>query len=170
MDTSTPTTNNLRKEDVEKLTSACAEACGVGRETVEKICPASEEQRHRMDRHIETGSSYVVQIVMHHEGHLNQNFLLRVLSAIRFKNHVLRTRLIEYEGKVYQVILRDSIVFQQVGASLQVFLARNSQVHMGYGTPLFRYAFIQEPHGESFFVWSGEPLQTEFIPAVELMF
>ena len=170
MDTSTPTTNNLRKEDVEKLISACAEACRVGRETVEKICPASEEQIHRMDHHIDTGSSYVVQMVMHHEGDLNQNFLLRVLSAIRFKNHVLRTKLIKYEGKVYQVVLRDSIVFQQVGATIQVFLARNSQAPMGYGTPLFRYAFIQEPHGESFFVWSGEPLQKESTPTFELMF
>lgn len=170
MDTSTPTTNNLRKEDVEKLISACAEACGVSRETVEKICPASEEQIYRMDHHIGTGSSYVVQMVMHHEGDLNQNFLLRVLSAIRFKNHVLRTRLIKYDGKVYQVVLRDSIIFQQVGATLEIFLARNLQARMGYGTPLFRYAFIQEPHGESFFVWSGEPLQKESTPTFGLLF
>ncbi len=72
--------------------------------------------------------------------------------------------------RVFQVIVRDSIVFQQAGVSLHVFLAQNSQVRMNYGTPLFRYAFVQEPHGESFFVWSGEPLQSEFKPKCEFIF
>ncbi len=169
MEADPPITTDIRNQDIDKIIRACAEACGVGCEVLEKICPASEEQEHRMDHHIKTGSSYMMQLVLHYEGELNQRFLLRVLSAIRFKNHVLRTRLIRYEGRVYQVILRDSIVFQQAGVSLHLFLAQNSQVCMNYGTPLFRYAFIREPYGESFFVWSGEPLQSEFKPKHEFI-
>lgn len=150
-------------EDTIKLIHACAEACGVGIELVEKICPASEEQEHRMDHHVNVGS-YMMQMVLHYEGELNQTFLLRVLSAMCFKNHILRSRLIKHEGQVYQVVLKDSIAFQQAGVDLHGFLAQNSQRRMNYGTPLFRYAFIREPHGEAFFVWTGKPLQTKFIP------
>ena len=170
MDVGSPITTNIREEEANKIIRACAEACNVGRETLEKISPASEEQGHRMDHHINTGSSYVMQMVLNYEGDMNHHFLLRVLSAIRFKNHVLRTRLIKHEGKVYQVILRDSIIFQQVKASLQEFLAQNSSVRMNYGTPLIRYAFIREPHGESFFVWLGELLHIEHTSKLGLMF
>ena len=169
MDTGVHTTTNIPREEVEKLTNACAEACGVGSGTIEKICPASEEQIHRMEHHIKIGS-YMMQMVLHYEGVLDQTFLLLVLNGIRFKNHILRTRLVKYEGQVYQVILKDSLVYQQVGTMIEVFLAQNSQVRMGYGTPLLRYAFIREPGGESFFVWSGEPLQIAYIPALESMY
>lgn len=153
-------------DDGEKFILACAEACGVERGTIENICPASEEQVHRMDHHIETGS-YMMQIVLQCEGVVDSNFLLEVLNGIRFKNHVLRTKLIPYRGQTYQVILRDSLVYHSVETRIEDFLAQNSRVRMGYGTPLLRYAFIQDPRGESFCVWSGEPLQT---PALELMY
>lgn len=164
MDAESRTVINSQKADTTKIVRACAEACGVAYEIVEKICPASPEQGHRMNHHIETGSSYMMQTVLHYEGDLNESFLLRVLSAMRSKNHVLRTRLVKYEGQVYQVVLRDSIVFQSGAANLHGYLAQNSQTRMDYGTPLSRYAFIREPRGEAFFVWTGESLQTKFIP------
>lgn len=153
MDRGSPITSDSQQEEIEKVVHACAEACGVGRKMVEKICPASEEQEHRMDHHINTGSSYMLQVVLHCEGDLNQDFLLRVLNAMRFKNHVLRTRLIKHEGLVYQIILKDPLVYLS-GVSLHGYLARNVRTPMDYGTPLARYAFIREPHGEAFFVWT----------------
>lgn len=166
MDRGSPITSDSQQEEIEKVVHACAEACGVGRKMVEKICPASEEQEHRMDHHINTGSSYMLQVVLHCEGDLNQDFLLRVLNAMRFKNHVLRTRLIKHEGLVYQIILKDPLVYLS-GVSLHGYLARNVRTPMAYGTPLARYAFIREPHGEAFFVWTGGSLRTEFIPKFE---
>lgn len=163
MDVASPTITNSLKEDTENVVRACAEACGVSREMIEKICPASKEQEHRMDHHIKTGSSYMMQMVLHSEGDLNHNFLFWVLSAMRAKNHILRTRLIKHGGQVYQIVLKDTVVVHQAGVDLPSFLAQNSRMRMDYGTPLFRYAFIREPHGEAFFVWTGEPLQTEFI-------
>ena len=157
MDAGAHTTIGIGDTEIEKLPHACAEACGVAIKIIEKIVPATEEQIHRMEYHIKTGS-YMMQMVLQYEGVLDHNFLLQALNGIRFKNHILRTKLVKYEGQVYQVILRDSLSFQQVETSIDVFLARNSRIRMGYGTPLLRYAFIREPHGESFFVWSGEPL------------
>ena len=167
MEAKSPAVSTNSKEDTTRLIRACAEACGVGNEIVEKICLASEEQEHRMDHHIKLGS-YMMQMVLHYEGDLNQNFLLRVLSAMCFKNHVLRSRLIKHEGQVYQVVLRESIAFQQAEIDLHGFLAQNSRRRMNYGTPLFRYAFIREPHGEAFFVWTGKSLQTKFVPELSV--
>ena len=161
MDAGSPIADENRKEEIEEIISACAEACGVGRDLVEKIGFASEEQIHRMDHHIKTGS-YMMQMVLHYEGNPNESFLLRVLSAMRLKNHVLRTRLINHKGYVYQLILKDETACQQLRADLHSFMAHNSQTRMGYGTPLFRYAFIKEPHGEAFFIWTSEPLRDNF--------
>ena len=158
MDAGSPVSDESRKEETEEVISACAEACGVGRGLVEKIGLASEEQKHRMDHHIKTGS-YMMQMVLHQEGILNGSFVLRVLSAMRLKNHILRTRLVKYEGYVYQLILKDKVVCQNLGADLHDFLAHDSQTRMDYGTPLFRYAFIKEPHGEVFFIWTSESLR-----------
>lgn len=164
MDTESPTTSDGRKVHTDQIVRACAEACGVGHDLVEKIGLASEEQERRMDHHIHTGTSYMMQMVLHCEGDLNQQFLLHALGAMRLKNHVLRTRLVRNAGQVYQVVLRDSIGYQQAAVGLHQFLEHNAQTGMDYGTPLFRYAFILEPHGEAFFIWTGEPLRTEFIP------
>lgn len=164
MDAGSPITTDSRNEDTEKVVSACAEACGVGGNLVEKICPATEEQEHCMDHHRSTGSSYMMQMVLHCEGNLNQNFLVRVLNAMRFKHHILRTRLIKHEGRVYQVILKDPLVYQAGHDCLHGYLARNARTCMDYGTPLARYAFVWEPHGEAFLVWTCESLGTESIP------
>ena len=164
MEAGSLTTSDGRKEQIDKIVRACAEACGVGPGFVEKMGSASEEQERRMDHHIRTGSSYMMQMVLHCEGNLNQDFLLRALSALRSKNHILRTRLVRHEGQVYQVVLRDAMMYQQATVGLLPFLEQNRRTHMDYGAPLFRYAFIREPHGEAFFIWTGESLQTEFIP------
>lgn len=156
MDAESPNIPDGRKEDTDKIVRACAEACGVDQSLVEKIGSASDEQERRMDHHIDSGLSYMMQMVLHCEGVLNQDFLLRALSAMRFKNHVLRTRLVRHEDQVYQVVLRDSIMYQHAAVGLHQFLGHNSRMRMDYGTPLFRYAFIREPHGETFFIWTGE--------------
>lgn len=166
MDAKSPVTTNSSQENTAKIVRACAEACGIDYRNVEKICPASEEQERRMDHHIKMGS-YMMQMVLHYEGDLNQSFLLRILSAMRSKNHILRSRLIKHEGHVYQVVLRDSIAFHYAEVDLHGFLAQNSRTRMDYGTPLVRYAFIREPHGEAFFLWTGEPLPTVLIQKME---
>ena len=173
MDTGSPSTTDIPSEDTQRRLEACARACGVARDIIEKICPASEEQKLRMDHHVNTGSSYMMQIVLHHEGDLtqkNQDFLLRVLSAIRLKNHVLRSRLIKHEGQVYQIVLKDSIVFQRIDGDLHSFLAHNSRTRMNYGTPLCRYAFVRDPHSEGFLIWTGEPRDKNLIHELDYTF
>ena len=164
-------TSDIQGQDSEKIIQACARGCGVGREIIQKISPASEEQAHRMDHHISTGS-YMMQMVLHIEGRgdIVQEFLLRVLDTMRLNNSVLRTRLIQYEGQAYQVILWDSITPQNVIGDLHAFRAENSLDRMGYGTPLFRQSFILDPSGECFFVWSGEPLQINFTSNFRIIF
>ena len=145
-----------------KLTRALLHACGVtlGSGIMEKICLATEDQMHRMEQHIETGA-YMMQIVLDYEGVMDEEFLLRVLNEIRSKNQILRTRLVKHEGQVYQVILKDTIEFKFTKKTLEGFLSTNARKPMNYGSPLLRYAFVQADPRQSFFVWSGEPLQVD---------
>ena len=151
-----------------KLARPCAKACGVSDDSVEGIFPASEEQVHCMEHHIQTGS-YVLQTVLQFQGNMTKNFLCGVLNMIRSKNAVLRTRLVKYEGRVFQVILEDFVELRQVKADIDVFLARDSALRMGYGTPLFRYTLVQGPQ-ESLIVLTGKPLLIGSTTRFELTF
>ena len=161
MDARSPAVSDCPNKDTVKMVRACAGACEVAEELVEKIVPASPEQEHRMNHHIETGS-YMMQMVLHYEGDMNISFLIRVLSVMCAKNHILRTRLVRYGGKTYQVVLGDSIVFQ-TASNMYGYLAQNHQARMSYGSPLLRYAFIREACGENFFVWTGKSFKCDFI-------
>ena len=153
-----------------ELASALLLTCeAVDSGIMERICLATEEQVHRMEQHIRTGA-YMIQMVLGYEGDLVHEFLLLVLNGIRSKNQILRTRLVKHEGQVYQVVLKDNIVFEHTKIDIQAFLAQNSRRNMSYGSPLLRYAIILAPHGQFFFVWSGEPLQIDQIPALNLMY
>ena len=44
-------------------------------------------------------------------------------------------------------ILRDAMMYQQAAVCLHPFLEQSRRTRMDYGTVLFRYAFIREPHG-----------------------
>lgn len=157
MDVRSPTTPSERQEVDKQTISACAQVCGIAEEFVERICIATPEQIDRMDSHLGTGSSYMMQMVLQYEGDLNPAFLLRVLGEMRIKNHVLCTRLAKHEDKVYQLVLGGQIPFE-AGVDLPSYLAKNSRTRMCYGTPLCRYALIREARGDAFFVWTGQSL------------
>ena len=170
MEASTQSTTDIDIKANKELASTLRLTFGaVDSEIMERICLATEEQVHRMEQHIRTGA-YMMQMVLGYEGDLVHKFLRSVLNGIRSKNQILRTRLVKHEGQVYQVVLKDVIVFDYLKIDIQAFLAQNSRRTMSYGTPLLRYAIIQAPHDQSFLVWSGEPLQIDQIPALDLMY
>ena len=140
----------------QNMVRSCAEACGVDAEAVQKIVPASEDQRHFMERHRANGS-YVMQTVLHIQGNPTKPFLVGILHNVGSKNEVLRTRLVKYRGLVFQAILNDIVQLRGSRADIRVFLARDSALRMGYGNPLIRCTFVQGPQA-SYIVLTSKSL------------
>ena len=155
----------------EELIQACADACMVNRTIVDKVVPASSNQEHRMNHHLETGS-YMTQMVLQYDGKPNKDFIINTLNVMRAKNHILRTRLIKHRGQTLQVVLKDSLHWQEK-VGLLAYKKHNLNARMDFGTPLCRYAFVQESH-ETFFVWTGEMpskclCSKEFNPLISIL-
>ena len=135
---------------------ACAQACKVDREMVDIVSPAHSEQQRRMERHLEMGS-YIGMMVFELDqkpDHEQKRFLKIAFEAIRFKNCLLRTRLVKYKGQVLQVVLSDKADWTE-GVGFPAYRDQNRMFRMDYGKPLFRYALLEDKDKPTYFVWTG---------------
>lgn len=141
-ETSVPnTTTQDLKED---LIQACAEVCRIDAQAIEDIFPATEGQKTLLAWHMKDGS-VMLQYVFQIHGPARKAFIREVVDVIRQKNQILRTRIVQHNGASYQVVVNDTVEWYE-GKSLSEY---RNQVFcqdgwVGYGDPLFRYAFIEE--------------------------
>lgn len=131
---------------------ACADRCGIGPELIEDIFPSVDIQNVFMQRHIQSGS-YLLQLVFELEGVRDTALVRRAFDTIRAKNQVLRTRLVHIGSDMFQVVLKDPIVWHDA-TDLTTYTARDSESRMGYGQRLIRYAVVQEPE-KTYIVWTA---------------
>ena len=134
------TTQNLDED----LVQACAKACKVEQQTIEDIFPATTAQANLLAFHMKDGS-FMPQNVFQMHGPTEKDRIREVIEVIRQKNQILRTRIVQYNDAVYQVVIKDVAEWYE-GTSL---LEYRNQVYskdgwVKYGDPLFRYAFIEE--------------------------
>ena len=135
---------------------ACAQACNVDREMIESVSPAHPEQQRRLEGHLATGS-YIETLVfesIQKPDRDQKDFLITAFEAVRFENCFLRTRLVQYEERVLQVVLGGRAEWTE-GADSFVYMGYNSVVRMNYGDPLFRYAFLEGEDKPTYFVWTS---------------
>jgi hypothetical protein len=63
----------------------------------------------------------------------------------------LRSRIINLDGSVFQVVVSDDIYWEDSGKTVRDFISESRSMNMGYGTRLNRYALIKEG-GDTYFV------------------
>ncbi|KAF6220740.1 hypothetical protein HO133_003173 [Letharia lupina] len=128
----------------EDLVQACAEACKINPQVIEDIFPAIEIQNIIQQWHMKHGSA-MLQYVFQIHGPASKDLIREVFDVIRQKNQILRTRLVQHKGALYQVVVKDNAEWYE-GTNLSEY--RNSVFSQDgwvlYGDPLFRYAFIEE--------------------------
>lgn len=135
---------------------ACAEACHVDREMIDIVSQAHPEQQRRMESHLEMGS-YMETLVFKFDQKPNpeqKRFLTLAFEAVRFKNCHLRTRLVKYKEQVLQVVLSDKADWTE-GGDFSAYKDQSRMFRMDYGSPLFRYALLEDKDKPTYFVWTG---------------
>lgn len=132
-------------EDLPKhLIQACAEICKVEQQAIEDIFPATLGQKGLLSWHMKNGS-VMLQYVFQVHGPPRKDFIREVVEVIGQKNQILRTRLVLQDGVLYQVVVKDPGSWFE-GVSLSEYRSHvfSPEGWVGYGDPLFRYAFIEE--------------------------
>ena len=141
-DTATP---DAGKEDLDKdLVQECAKVCRVEPQAIEDIFPSAATQAMLFDWHLKDGS-LMVQYVFQIHGPARKDRIREVVDVIQQKNQILRTRLVRHNGGLYQVVLSDTVAWYE-GTDLSAYRSHvfSPDGWVGYGDPLYRYAFIEE--------------------------
>ena len=148
---------------------ACAQACNVDRGMIEFVSPVHPEQQRRFESHLATGSymeTMVFESILKPDRDQKQ-FLITAFEAVRFENCLLRTRLVKYEERVFQVVLSDRAEWTE-GVNPSVYMGQNSVVRMSYGNPLYRYAFLDDEDKPCYFVWTSMSKEVLDMPKLTL--
>ena len=142
--------SDTAKPDAEKqgldedLVQECAKVCRVDRQAIEDIFPSVAMQEMLFDWHLQDGSS-MLQYVFQIHGPARKDQIREVVNVIQQKNQILRTRMVRYNGVLYQVVVRDTVGWYE-GTDLSAYRSHvfSKDGWVGYGDPLYRYAFIEE--------------------------
>ncbi|CAL8581072.1 hypothetical protein XPA_006775 [Xanthoria parietina] len=135
----------------------CALACHVDPTCIEDIVPSTKMQTALFEEHISAEKPGVMQkqIVFTMEGTDDASSVMAAFQAVRDKNQVLRTRLVQHEGCVVQVILRDEQVPWEKASDLAEYLKRDVCIRTNFGDPLTRYAVVHDDSKKkAFLVWT----------------
>ena len=141
-DTATP---DAGKQDLdEDLVQECAKVCKVERQAIEDIFPSVDVQEMLFNWHLQDGSA-MLQYVFQIHGPARKDRIRKVIDVIQQKNQILRTRMVPHNGILYQVVVRDTVEWYE-GTDLSAYRSHvfSKDGRVGYGDPLYRYAFIEE--------------------------
>lgn len=136
---------NATRQDIdEDLIQTCAKACRVEQQAIEDIFPAPEVQRMLLKWHLKDGS-VMLQYVFQIHGPANRDLIREVVEVIRQRNQILRTRLVQHNGALHQVVVKGPAEWYE-GTNLSEYrnYVFSKDRWVGYGDPMFRYAFIEE--------------------------
>ena len=138
--------------DSRNLVNKCIIECDVDVSAIEDIMPCTPYQKSVMTEGHEFGR-WVFQAVFKLEAGSEERGR-RTFEIIRQRTPIFRTRIVQYEMELYQVILKDDgIAWQEESTSLQAFKSRESSRRIGFGDPTGRYAIVRDA-GKTFFVWT----------------
>ena len=130
---------------------ACADTCGVESVLIEDIFPTVGLQDGLMHLHIRSGA-YLLQLVFELRGTRDTALVCKAFDTIHAKNQIWRTRLVQVDGEMVQVVLKDPVVWHNA-SDLEEYKTKDSGVRMGFGQPLTRYAVVKEPD-KTYLVWT----------------
>ena len=133
------------------LVNKCILQCGVDVSAIEDIMPCSPTQREMMTASHQLGC-WLLQLVFEVEAGSDER-ARRTFEVLREKTPVFRTSIVQHETDLYQVVLNDSIVWQEECTSLQSYKARDCIKRISYGDPSCRYAIIRDAD-RTYVVWT----------------
>ena len=140
-----------RSELDESVVQACVKACGVQRNLIEDVFPATFFQLLVFHDHMARGAM-LLQTVFEIRGSLDLDVLRQTWQLLHDKNHIMRTRLVKHDDQILQVVVNDSIQWES-GNDLAEYKASDISKRVGSGDSLFRYAIVSEGD-RTFVVWT----------------
>ncbi|KAL8799322.1 MAG: hypothetical protein Q9200_007565 [Gallowayella weberi] len=138
------------------LLQHCARACQVDSNIIEDIVLSPPWQATLFSMHVSAKkpAALMKQLIFEIEGTNDASNVMAAFQAVRDNNQILRTRLVQHEDHVVQVVLRDQLHWE-TASDLAEYLAHDITIRMNFGDPLIRHAVVYEKE-KTFIVWTAQ--------------
>ncbi|KAH8810602.1 hypothetical protein F5884DRAFT_698551 [Xylogone sp. PMI_703] len=136
------------------LISESAVLCNVGKDEVEDVYPCTPLQEGLMAISARTSGSYIAKHVFELPLSCDVQRLRDAWQVVFTANGILRTRIVEVHGGLYQVVLKNRDINWKLTDSLEHYLEDEEAKTMGLGQPLNRFAIIRETN-RFYCVWTA---------------
>lgn len=133
----------LRNIDPKNILAQAVAECGLDLEDIEDIFPATAIQSGMFALSLQYQNAYTAQFAFEIPSGLDLNVLTRAWNYLSAHTTLLKSRMIDHGGTLYQVITKNANDVQQVSCSLQKYLERDAANAMTFGNPLVRCAIVQ---------------------------
>ncbi|KAJ5742200.1 hypothetical protein N7533_011609 [Penicillium manginii] len=139
-----------------KVTKELAALCGVEVAKVEDIYPTTPLQDGLMALSQTQTGAYLNDMAFAISPEIDIATLKMAWEHVVRSVEILRTRVgfSEIASRAYQIVIADELQWHD-SSSLQAYLRERQALPVEYGSPLNRYAVIDEGAGRRFFVWSA---------------
>ncbi|RDL30479.1 uncharacterized protein BP5553_10357 [Venustampulla echinocandica] len=141
------------KADVEPLTEEVAKQCGIDKDLIEDIYPCTPFQEDLMAVETHKLSTNVSRHVYEIPSNVDIPRFRSAWEVLFASSATLRTRIVNTEHGLFQVVLKEKISWQN-GESLEQYLNQDKDISVTYGSPLTRYAIVGNPR-KRFIVWTA---------------
>ncbi|KAK4541729.1 hypothetical protein LTR36_007438 [Oleoguttula mirabilis] len=133
------------------LINTCLAQCDIPNHALEDIAPCTPYQAELMRTCHEQGAWMFQAVFEVGKGSLAR--AKETLQIIRDKNPAFRTRIVQHEKGLFQVVLREKIHWSEVSEELEAYKARDVARRMCYGDPLYRYTVVHDTE-KTYIVWT----------------
>ncbi|OKL58374.1 hypothetical protein UA08_06365 [Talaromyces atroroseus] len=118
---------------------------------IEDAFPCGPLQEGLMLLSIKHPGSYMSQIILRLQPHVDIDRFKRAWQSTADRNSVLRTRITHVGSQCIQFITREELVWRHQ-SGLEEFLAQDKKELMGHGSPLVRYAVVDNEAHQRYFI------------------
>ncbi|KAF2175159.1 amino acid adenylation [Zopfia rhizophila CBS 207.26] len=134
--------------------NAVTSQCDVSPDLIEDAYPCTSLQEGLMALTVKQPQSYIFKYFYRLSDHVDTVRFKAAWEQTLKACGTLRTRIVLSNGTTIQAIFKDHIPWEETSnLDLRSVMSTAKTIHMGYGTPLCRYALVEEPNGEQYFVW-----------------
>ena len=134
-----------------KFVNDCIYQCNIDGSALEDIVQCTPYQKVIMASNHQFGAMFLQSVFELESG--SEERARRTFEVLRQRNPLFRSRIVQHELDLYQVVLNDDISWDEERIGLETYKSRELNRRISYGAPLCRYAIIRDA-GKTYFVWT----------------
>lgn len=144
---------------LQDLLASIAQSCNVSESSITDIYPSSSIQEGIVAVSLKRSGFYMAQHVFRLPRDVNVNRLIKAWLTVIARTTILRTRLVQYEERLWQAVVDEPAIIEKSSSSLDTYLEQDRLNVMALGQQMSRHSIVaglgsDNDNSEAYLVWS----------------